>query len=538
MRILGRTERRVVAAILVTALIPLVGALLTSRTIIRRVSAAAFQPEFGAALDQSLGVYADLVKATKAAMRFEAEALAASAELRRAASSSDRPALEAALGEASQRYPSVASLRVETSAGELVAERGRPVDAANERALTVRHELAEPSADGRDPPILVATLVAPAARFAEVEAMQELVQAYHQLERDQREAYLDSTYQSAFAALLVFTIAVAVALGVVVARPVTNRIARLAAATRPVAAGDLSVRVADDGSDEVADLARAFNRMLHDLEQSRARVEFLRRMGEWQKVARRLAHEIKNPLTPIQLAVEECHRRYTGDDPAYRRIVQTMHEVVTEEIASLRRLVSEFSSFARLPQAELVPCDLSAYLAEQRDRFLLPASAGRASDEERELLSHVDLAFELPEAPAPAAIDREMMHRVLANVLANAAQALRDARAPKSAHTGATRAPATWGRVRVALAVEPDGYAIAVDDDGPGVDPEIASVLFDPYVTTKNDGTGLGLSIVKKIVMDHGGTIEAQRSPLGGARFLLRLPRARGAPMATGGPLR
>src|SRR4029079_18424519 len=114
---------------------------------------------------------------------------------------------------------------------------------------------------------------------------------------------------------------------------------------------------------------RAFNRMLGELERSRARIEFLRRIGEWQKMARRLAHEIKNPWRPSQLAVEECHRRYEGDDAEYRRILETTLEVVAEEVGSLRRLVGEFSSFARLPRAELSPGDLGEFLREQRDHF-------------------------------------------------------------------------------------------------------------------------------------------------------------------------
>src|SRR5262249_11361255 len=161
------------------------------------------------------------------------------------------------------------------------------------------------------------------------------------------------TYRGVLLALFVFTIVLAIGAGVFVVRPVTNRIARLAAATRPVAEGDLSVRIVDHGKDEVADLGRSFNRMLEELERSRARIEFLRRMSEWQRMARGLAHEIKNPLPPIQLAVEECHRRYEGDDASYKRIVQTTLEVVEEENGPLRRLVSDFSSFARLPRAEL-----------------------------------------------------------------------------------------------------------------------------------------------------------------------------------------
>ncbi|AUX26071.1 histidine kinase [Sorangium cellulosum] len=553
MRILGRTERRVVAAILVTALIPLVASIVVARTVIARVSATAFQPEFGVHLDRALGVYAELAAAIKQGMRSEAEAIARGDALRQGAFAGDAERLRGELARVIAAQPALVSLRVERCGGELVGagERGRPVDPAREKTLTVRRPLDRPPGDPGPPReaataapapadgacdgdalILVATFATPSARFDELESAQAFAQAYHALEREHRKEYLDESYGDAFAALLGATIVLAALAGVLVVRPVVDRLARLAAATRPVAEGDLSVRVALEGDDEVADLGRAFDRMLEELEGSRARIEFLRRMGEWQKMARHLAHEIKNPLTPIQLAVEECHRRYAGSDPAYQRLLQTTLEVVEEEVATLRRLVGEFSSFARLPQAELEPVDLAEFLREQGEHFAAVEEAGRELAADEALLGRVDLAFDVPDASMPAALDREMLRRALGNIVRNAAQALRDARraAPDG---GAAERPgaAPWGKIRVSARVDGQGYLIAVDDDGPGIDPAVRDSVFDPYVTTRYDGTGLGLSIVKKIVVDHGGTIDVLESPLGGARFVIRLPRA-GTPAA------
>ena len=520
-RLLGTTARRVVIAILVTALIPLVSAAFIARTLIARVSATAFQPEFGQHLDQALGVYADLARAIKQEMRAQAEAISASEPLRVAAASRSGVAVDLEIGRAFAAHPSLVELRIETCPGGVVARRAReiPVDPTTERTLSVRRTLASSGGESGDclpdkpdePLALTVTFAAPRARLDELESVQAFAQAYHQIERGHREQYLDQTYANVFAALLCGTLLLAVAAGVLVARPVTRRIARLAAATRLVAEGDLSVRVGLDGDDEVADLGRAFDRMLEELAKSRARVEFLRRMSEWQKMARRLAHEIKNPLTPIQLAVEECHRRYRGDDPEYRRIVDTTLEVVEEEVGSLRRLVSEFSSFARLPRAELDAGDLGEFLREQAAHL---TQDGEAGDEA--LFAGVDVTFEVPGGPMPAAMDQEMLHRVLTNVIRNSAQALRDA----SPRPGGGR-----GHVRVTARVEAQQYVVEIDDDGPGIPAEIEQALFDPYVTTKRDGTGLGLSIVKKIVMDHGGSIEAGKGALGGARFRIVLPR-------------
>ena len=521
MRSLGTTARRMVSAVLVTALIPLVFALLIARATIARVSATAFQPEFSVHIDQALGVYADLAKALKQTMRAEALAIAAREPLRVAAKTKDAKGLAAELDRALEAHGSLRRIRVETCNGALLGEREQPIDAALERTLLVRRPLGVDDVDDvvcstahpEEPAILVATFAAPRARLDELEAAQGFAQAYHQIERVHRKEYLDRTYGNAFAVLLAVTLIVAVVVGVLVTRPVTRRLAALAAAMRPVAEGDLTVRAKIEGDDEVADLGRTFDRMLEELSQSRARVEFLRRMGEWQQVARRLAHEIKNPLTPIQLAVEECHRRYRGDDPVYKRIVQTMLEVVEEEVGSLRRLCTEFSSFARLPRADLEPGDLGAFLRVQSER-LRPedGTAGDIDEADPTLLFGLDLGFEIPAEAMPAAIDQEMLHRVLANVIRNAAQALR----------GAGKRP---GRVQVATTIEPDRYVITVDDDGPGIPEAVKEALFDPYVSTKRDGTGLGLSIVKKIIVDHGGSIEAGWGPLGGAQFRIVIPR-------------
>src|SRR5207237_9760404 len=122
--------------------------------------------------------------------------------------------------------------------------------------------------------------------------------------------------------------------GILLARGITRRINRLGLSINLVAQGDLSVRVPVTGSDELTDLARTFNRMLSEMAQSRARIEYLQRIGAWQEMAQRLAHEIKNPLTPIQLAVQECHHKYTGDDSRFRALLDTTLEIVEEEVGT------------------------------------------------------------------------------------------------------------------------------------------------------------------------------------------------------------
>jgi two-component system, NtrC family, nitrogen regulation sensor histidine kinase NtrY len=319
------------------------------------------------------------------------------------------------------------------------------------------------------------------------------------------------------------TILVAAAVGYAFARSVSRRVSRVAEAAGRVAGGDLEVRVPEEGRDEIGDLAVSFNRMLGDLERSRARIEYLQRIGAWQEMARRLAHEIKNPLTPIQLAVEECHHKYKGDDPKMRKLLDTTLEIVTEEVGTLRRLVSEFSDFARLPRARLEEASLEALLAEVRpplerlgmgtelgDAAYLTPSGGPAIP--------VRVAVEPTIADVPSgapplavAVDRQMLRKALDNLVRNAVQAI--------------RAAGRGFRVVVHATELDDGrVAIDVDDDGPGVPESDRARVFDPYFTTRTEGTGLGLAIVKKIVIEHGGSIACDVAPLGGARFRIVLP--------------
>jgi nitrogen fixation/metabolism regulation signal transduction histidine kinase len=252
--------------------------------------------------------------------------------------------------------------------------------------------------------------------------------------------------------------------------------------------------------------------MLGEMQQSRARIEYLQRIGAWQEMAQRLAHEIKNPLTPIQLAVQECHKKYGGEDPRYRALLDTTLEIVEEEVGTLRRLVGNFSSFARLPQAELKEADLRDFVRECKDQLAHLEDEALAEGGEPLTAQDIEVRWETPDASLPAAIDRQMLRRVVVNLVRNAVQAIRDARSG-------------GGRVVVSAAREEDGSAIVVEDDGPGVPEDARERVFDPYFTTKADGTGLGLAIVKKIVVEHGGSIDAGESKsLGGARFTVHLP--------------
>ena len=220
----------------------------------------------------------------------------------------------------------------------------------------------------------------------------------------------------------------------------------------------------------------------------------------WQEVARRMAHEVKNPLTPIKLTTQRLLRRSREGrlDP---QAVAEGAETILAEVASLTRLVDSFSRFAKLPAPQ--PQDLDAVeLVRQTMALYVP--------------THPRIAWQLdlPGAPLPAFWDRDMVKRALINMVDNAIGAL---------ESQGTDAQAHLGRIRVAL--RPDGPVVhlEVEDDGPGVSEESRSHLFDPYFSTKQRGTGLGLAIVRRIADDHGG--EAHYQPLEpGSRFCVTLP--------------
>ena len=272
-----------------------------------------------------------------------------------------------------------------------------------------------------------------------------------------------------------------------------------------VAEGDLDVRAAAQGRDELASLARAFNLMLDELAQAQQRVAYLQRIGAWQGMARRIAHEIKNPLTPIQLAVQQLREKDPQTDPRFSAMLRTSVEIVEDEVEGLRRMVSSFSQFAKVPQVRVASEPLSRVLGEFERAY-----GHLGEDEGGEL--RVSLPDEDPEVMA----DRQLLKQALVNLVENAVLSAREVQ------PGGVK-------VEVSAKVEAEFVVLAVDDNGPGIAAEQRERVFEPYETSRKSGTGLGLAIVKKIVLDHGGEIWIDASPLGGARFVLRLRRATAA---------
>ncbi len=301
------------------------------------------------------------------------------------------------------------------------------------------------------------------------------------------------------AGLLVLLIAVLA--GVLVARATTRKATALSRVMARVGEGDLHVRAQAHGRDELATLAQAFNRMLDELAQAQARVAYLQRIGAWQGMARRIAHEIKNPLTPIQLAVQQLRDKDPGLDERFSAMLRTSVEIVEDEVEGLRRMVTTFSQFAKVPEVRTRPETLARVLEEFERAY------GHLGDEEGG-----ELTVDVPTPQVDIAADRQLLKQALVNLVENAVLSAREAGAdPVQGEVGAL--------------VEDESVTLYVDDNGPGIAADRRERVFEPYETSRKSGTGLGLAIVKKIVLDHGGEIWIDDSPLGGARFALRLPR-------------
>ena len=506
MRRLSRFEQKILVAMGLVALAPLAGAIVLGRSAVRDAYHTGVNERIHAQLEGSVDLYQVHLETLREDAERTTDAIAYHHALHDALDAADRRAVDAHLGAMLERFPHVARVSVRQGE-EVLAERAPDGMDGERRPVTLRRmlpaeTLATPEGERERPETEVEVVAtAPQAVFDRFQTAGEEAELYARL-LEQSE-FVSGTYVGVFLGLLGALIVVALGLGVLLSRRVTARVTSLARAVRRVGAGDLTVTVPLGGRDEVHELTEAFNAMVRDLRASRARIESLQRIGAWQEFARRLAHEIKNPLTPIQLAAQEMHRSYQGDDPRYQRKLEDACAIIEEEVATLRRLVGEFSGFAKLPRADLEAADLRDFLG----------------DVERTVPAILEDVYEDEEAPAveflvadremPVRIDAMMLKRCVDNLLRNALQALRGREG---------------GHVRLRALREGEEVLLRIEDDGPGVAAKDRERLFDPYFTTKSDGTGLGLAIVKKVVLEHGGEITYADSELGGACFEVRLP--------------
>jgi two-component system, NtrC family, nitrogen regulation sensor histidine kinase NtrY len=292
-------------------------------------------------------------------------------------------------------------------------------------------------------------------------------------------------------------LAVVVLTGMFVARRTARDLDLLVEGSLAASRGDLEYRVPVRSKDEVGAVAAAFNFMMEDLKTSKEKLVIAERIAAWQDIARRLAHEIKNPLTPIQMAMDTLRKSWKKQHPSFEEILDESTRTVLEEADRLKKIVAEFSDFARMPKPELSRIDLNEIV-----RSALSLYQGAVKVDSR-------LAKDLPEIDG----DKGQLTQVLLNLVENARDAI-GTRADGHITVTTKRGDAN------------DRAMLVVEDNGPGVPADLKDKIFAPYFTTKQakGGTGLGLAIVHRIVSDHGGRITLSDAADHGARLTIELP--------------
>jgi len=279
---------------------------------------------------------------------------------------------------------------------------------------------------------------------------------------------------------------------------VTRPVEQLAEAAREVAAGNWNTRVEVNSSDELGALAESFNRMTGELLQQRERLVQAERVAAWRELARRLAHELKNPLFPLQLTVENLVRARQQSPEQFEEIFPESSSTLLAEIANLKTIISRFSEFSRMPQPQFQRVQVNDIV--QNVARLLQAQLQSPEHP-------VECRLELAESLAPIAADPELLHRAFSNLALNAIDAMPEG-----------------GTLTMRTRQSGDRITVEIADTGTGLTPEECERLFTPYYTSKAHGTGLGLAIVQSIVSDHGGRISVRSQPGLGATFMIELP--------------
>jgi two-component system nitrogen regulation sensor histidine kinase NtrY len=317
---------------------------------------------------------------------------------------------------------------------------------------------------------------------------------------DSRRPYVEIRRQIRATALLGGAVGVvlAVLLSGWAAARVTRPVEQLARAARQVAGGDWHTQVTVASADELGELADSFNRMTNELLQQKERLVQSERVAAWRELARRLAHELKNPLFPLQLTVENLLRARQQSMEKFEEIFKESSSTLLAEIANLKTIVSRFSEFSRMPQPQFQRVQLNdvvdGVVQLFRAQFRAPERAA------------IECKLELADALPPVAADPELLHQALSNLVLNAM----DAMPQGGTLTLRTRREGEWAIFEVA-------------DTGAGLTPEECERLFTPYYTSKTHGTGLGLAIVQSVVSDHGGTVNVRSETGRGTTFVVEL---------------
>ncbi len=359
-----------------------------------------------------------------------------------------------------------------------------PIDAAS-NAVTSEIRVANA--------IVVAYQTFPESVVAKGEAIVSSYEDYRQLKAFKNP--IKTAYIVSFAVIAMAILFSAAWFGVYLARRITVPIEQLAEGTKAVAAGNLSVHIDAKADGEMGTLVEAFNTMANDLRVSNAELVKAQKVAAWREVAQRMAHEIKNPLTPIQLSAQRLQKKAAEGAGSIQQMVQDATGIIINEVQSLMRLVDSFSTFARMPEPVMAEESLHDVI---RDVSMLYTTAQR----------DVVVNHSLDDAVPPISIDREQIKRVFVNLFENAIEAM-------------DQKGQIWVRTR--YDTQQQKVHVEVEDEGKGIQPADRDRLFLPYFSNTKNGTGLGLAIVNRIITDHHGQIRVVRNGATGTTFAMEL---------------
>jgi signal transduction histidine kinase len=285
---------------------------------------------------------------------------------------------------------------------------------------------------------------------------------------------------------------------------ITRPVAQLVSGVHAVAGGDWSTRVSVSSHDEIGQLAEAFNKMTEQLLEQRDRTLQAERVASWRELARRLAHELKNPLFPLQITIENLQRARDQHPDQFDEVFRESTATLLAELQQLKQIIAQFSDFAKMPKPEIETVDANSVV---RDVLKLFQAQFQADGRPR-----IEPVLDLAEGELKIPADALQLSRALRNLILNAMDAMPEG-----------------GRLRIRTQHLEDRARIEVEDSGQGLTEEECARLFTPYYTTKRHGTGLGLAIVQSVVADHHGKISVSGQPGHGATFTIDLPARREA---------
>jgi len=305
-----------------------------------------------------------------------------------------------------------------------------------------------------------------------------------------------SVFLNRFLNVYVLIIAVAIFLAILISRYITQPLQLIRDKMGSLSLGGSNEKISWSRKDEIGTLVAEYNRMIDELASSAELLAKSERESAWREMAKQVAHEIKNPLTPMKLSVQYLQKAWDEKSDDWEERLQRFTQTIIEHIDTLSAIASEFSDFAKMPQKKESRIDLSETIKKSLDLY---------TD-----IENIQFSYEsLPQSPNYVLADKNQLIRVFNNLIQNSIQAIGKQK---------------QGRINISLDQDGNTYVIRVEDNGPGIPKEMMDKIFSPSFTTKSSGMGLGLALVRSIIMEAGGSIDFESSPETGTVFIILLP--------------